>query len=125
MIIDVVCATINGRSPQGLEFLPEPYHLLQSDESPWAVAANNLLDKTEHDVLHIDDDVQILPGTFDLLEKYYDHADVFGFSLVGWCGNREWIQSAGQMLAPAGDGVWGVGIDNVPLALTRPVYMAH
>lgn len=124
--IDVVCATLGTRVPTGLQHLPFTYRYLASTEPGWGEAANALLDKTENDVLFLDDDIEILPSTFDAFEKYYDEADMFGFSLIGPFGQgREWVQSAGQMLVPNGDGLSLSGLDGHIRALMLPCYTAH
>jgi GT2 family glycosyltransferase len=130
-VIDVVCASKHLVRPKGLEYLPDSYRLFLSDAPGWGRCANELLDKTENDVLFIDDDVELLPGTFDLLAPYYDDAEMFGLSLIGACGTDadgniiEWVQSSGQMITPKNDGVQFRGLDGMVRTLTIPCYIAH
>ena len=105
-MLDVVVATIdNARRPGGLSYLGE-YRYFSDTRAPWAAAANALLDQTEHDVLFIDDDVELLPGSLDLVQRYYDQADLFGISLIAPNGPQGWyVQSAGHMLVPVDGGL--------------------
>lgn len=86
--LDVLVVTKEGKEPGGLEHvLPrvKDGSWLQSPlictDPGWASAANKLLGQAGQDALFIDDDVTLLPSTFDLLDKYWDAADVFGFTL--------------------------------------------
>lgn len=94
-VVDVLVATKDGKDPAGLEHFPCQCRLLTESRPGWAHAANALLDyaaATGHDALFVDDDVTILPETFEQFGRYYPLADVFGFRLrnpsgqeqVGW-----------------------------------------
>lgn len=115
-MIDVVCATLGQRDPIGLEYAGE--HRLLVDGSPgWATAVNALLDRSDHDVLHIDDDIELTPHSLSLLASVYDHADVFGFTLFTGGG----ISSAGFYTQPDGQLV----PQRNTLDLFRPGLVAH
>lgn len=104
-MIDILLATIDkDRRPIGLEYVPGDSRLLVDTSAPWATAANNLLDRAEHDALFLDDDITLLPSTFDLLERYYNHADVFGFALLTPIadGQAYGIGAAGMLAQPNG-----------------------
>lgn len=93
MFLDVLVASKHGRPPGGLQHLGA--HNLMIDSTPgWGQSANKLFDESKHDALFIDDDVTLTPYTFDLLERYWDRADIFGFTL---CAPENWqaIYSAG------------------------------
>jgi GT2 family glycosyltransferase len=125
-MIDIVCASLNHRSPRGLEYIPKAWQLHTSSEVPWAYAVNRMLEKTKEDVLHIDDDIEILPSTFDLLDLYYDSADIFGFSLLCPNGAGGWrIHSSGAKLAPRAGDIDLASLDADLASLTTPVYVAH
>lgn len=107
-MIDVLVATVDSnRCPGGLSTLPYAYRVLLDTRTPWAAAANALLDQaaeTGHDALFVDDDVEILPGALAQVVAHYDQADLFGISLVAPNGgpqqNTWYVQSAGHMLVP-------------------------
>lgn len=80
-MIDVLIATLGKVRPSGLEHIPVPYRLFYDTSKPWAAAANRLFDQSENDVLFMDDDITLLPGFMDNVRKYYDRADIFGFTL--------------------------------------------
>jgi hypothetical protein len=80
-VFDVLVASKDGVAPQGLEHLPSTWPLTISQTAGWAVASNELLDGAQHDVLFLDDDIELLDETFDLLGLYWGRAEVFGFTL--------------------------------------------
>lgn len=93
--LDVLVATKDGRKPGGLEHLGD-HQVLMNRIPGWVNAANYLLDdsaRSGHDALFIDDDVTLTSSTFDLLDKYWDKAEVFGFTLVP--PNDQRVLSAG------------------------------
>lgn len=117
-MLDILCATL-GREPLGLEHVPGPARLLTDSRKGWAAASNALLDEAcaaGHDALFLDDDVEILPETFTDWERYYPHADVFGWRLKEPTSGR--AISFGHCLMPNG---WLLpNFDS-----TRPSYVAH
>lgn len=107
-VIDVLVATVDEtRRPGGLHYVRErfeDYRLIVSTSTPWAKGANDALERAERDVLFIDDDVELLPGSLDLIERYYHQADIFGISLIAPNGPQGWYtQSAGHALMPTDD----------------------
>lgn len=76
-----------------LENLPFDYDLhVISDVQGWPQAVNAGLAKTKGDVVLLDDDIIMLPQTFENFEAFYDKADIFGFKLFFPDGS---IQHAG------------------------------
>lgn len=73
----------------GFRFLPKygldpRIHLILEGNS-WPTAINVGLKECEpyqNDVIICDDDIILLEDTFELLEKHYDEADIFGFKLL-------------------------------------------
>src|SRR5262245_42037243 len=85
----VLCASKGGKPPAGLEHLPWPHRLLIDSRPGWVHAANALLDEAQAsgtDAIFVDDDVTILPETFQGFEAYRGLADVFGFRLLDPAG---------------------------------------
>lgn len=66
-----------------LRHLPWPMKLhLVPEGKTWSEAVNlGLAEVGDNDVVLMDDDVFIEPTTFDLVDQYYDEADLFGFKL--------------------------------------------
>jgi len=123
-MLDVLVATIeHERRPGGLQYAGE-HRYIYNTIAPWAAAANSLLDAAENDALFIDDDVELLPGSLDLIERYYDQADLFGINLIAPNGPQGWYtQSAGHMLIPTDDGI-GLQPFNT-FATSVPCLVAH
>lgn len=127
-MIDVLIATLGKVKPGGLENLPANNRILYDMSSPWAASANKLFDASENDVLFMDDDITLLPGFLNNVFKYYDRADIFGFTLR-MPGN--FIPSAaGCSINPD----WQLDHNNLlPLkfhntnfeVITQPGYVAH
>lgn len=125
---DVLVATKGERHPQGLVHVPG-HHVLRESYAPgWASAANELLGASRNDAIFMDDDVTILPGTFDLLLQYWERADIFGFTLVSPDRNR--VLSSGfdfrYQVSPDGKAVSRVlmGLQR-PADLLQPAYVPH
>lgn len=127
-MVDVLCATKGERRPAGLENLPFDWEYFEDRSSHWGKAANNLLDlaaERGNDAIFLDDDVEILPTTFDSFLPHQDAAEVFGFSLLGPALNGVGIQSSGTILVMAkGDLILG-SLDHEIIGMTIPVYLAH
>lgn len=106
-MLDVIVSTVDERrQPTGLQYIEEPFRLLVDTRPGWAASVNALLDQSRGDVLQIDDDVELLPNSLDLVKLYYDSADIFGIGLIAPNGPHGWyVQSAGHMLAPIDGGV--------------------
>lgn len=115
-MIDVVCATLGRRSPQGLEHAG-PHRLLTDSSPGWATAANALLESATGDVLHLDDDTELTADSFRLLDQCYDVADVFGFTLFTGGG----ITSAGFHATADG----GLRPQTAMMDIFRPGLVAH
>ncbi|MGE0289048.1 MAG: glycosyltransferase family 2 protein [Bradyrhizobium sp.] len=81
-MITVLCATLGQRLPQGLEYLGGcELHL--NGEKPWAVAANQLLDKAAErggPALFLDDDIELTEYALSGL------VGIFGYALNGLTG---------------------------------------
>lgn len=127
-MLDVLVATIDAaRHPGGLQYLGE-HRILTDTRAPWAAAANALLDQAAdagHDALFIDDDVELLPGSLDLVQTYYDHADLFGINLIAPNGPGGWyVQSAGHMLRPADGGLAIAPFDSFATSIPCLVFHA-
>jgi hypothetical protein len=91
-VVDVLVASKGGRRPAGLEHVPWEARVLVDSRPGWVHAANALLDEaadTGHDALFVDDDVTILPETFEGFARYYPLSDVFGFRLRGRPGEEQ------------------------------------
>ena len=103
----VLCASKYDKHPLGLEHIRNEFGVVIDSSNGWANAANQLLDVAVNSIpkadnaLFIDDDVTLSPYTFDLLERYYDAADVFGFTLV-LPNNPHGVQSAGYVFSHEG-----------------------
>ena len=70
---------------KGLDHIPWEYEVHTSTAKPWAKAANDLLDESAargRDAIFVDDDIEILPETFEVLEPLIPYADVFGFMML-------------------------------------------
>lgn len=128
----LLVASLGEEGPKGTHYLPGLTCVVRSRQVPWHRAANDLLDRFAQDkslgdgAFFADDDVEILPTTMDLWEKYRGKADMIGFGLLGpyWESGGYWVQSSGHMLTID----WGLKLeplDNNPHALFLPVYLAH
>lgn len=121
-MLNVLVSSKHDAAPGGLECIQKPYELYISDTPGWAVAANELLDLAAEkggDALFVDDDVVLTPSTFDLLERYYDTASVFGFTLV-IPANLHGVQSAGYAFSREG------ALVPIPLRFVlQPCYVPH
>lgn len=115
----IICATAGKREPQGLQHIDHAAYW--TDTRPgWGPAANALLDRcaeSGHDALFIDDDVELTAGTWALLAKHYDDAELFGPTL--FTGGA--ITSAGFHATPEA----GLSPQANLLDLMRPSYVAH
>lgn len=103
-MIQVLCASLGGRQPKGLEHIPDKWEITYCGDKPWAKAANRLLDhaaETGDWALFLDDDIELTPHTFPIW-KYGVDADVVGFTLMHRNGQ---IQSAGHQYVPVQDSV--------------------
>lgn len=113
--IAILCATKGDRKPQGLENVPGGVYW-EDTRKGWAAASNALLDRAAEegrDALFLDDDVTLLPETFEDMQKWRGEALV-GFQLRD--GDR--VISRGHYLSPG-----GLLLPN-PDPYT-PAYMAH
>jgi hypothetical protein len=98
-MIAILCATKGDRKPAGLENVPGGVYW-EDTRVGWAKASNALLDRASEegkDVLFVDDDVTLLPETFEDMEQWRG-ADLVGFQLRD--GDR--VISAGHYLSPGG-----------------------
>jgi GT2 family glycosyltransferase len=105
---------------KSLRFIPFPYKLyLVMEGSGWPEAVNIGFRQSKNDVILMDDDVRILPGTFTDFERYLPYADIFGFKLLYENGT---VQHGGALITPQDmrhrSEKWG---DNT----TFPAYMSH
>lgn len=117
-MIDVLCATLGQRQPLGLEHIGE--HRLQYDGSAgWAKSSNLLFDRSENDVLFLDDDIELTPTSLATLAAVLPHADVIGFTLC----TGESITSAGFEMVDNG-GEYAMAA-RAGTAWLRPGYVAH
>lgn len=124
--MNVLCATKGDRQPQGLEHVPALGKVLTSQAKPWAVAANELLEQAsgfKQGALFVDDDITILPHTFDAFDTVKDKADVIGFTLFNGAGDA--VISAGYVMHCGNNGVSGPLPQREMLGLFSPVYVAH
>lgn len=115
-MIAILCATKGDRKPQGLENVPGGVYY-EDTRKGWAAASNALLDKaaTEGcDALFLDDDVTILPETFESMDKWRTNDTVVGFQLR----DGDAIISAGHYLSAGGILLPNRKIDT-------PAYLAH
>lgn len=116
--VDILVATARNCLPKGLDLCPWRIFVHADIHKGWAEASNRLLDVAEangRDALFLDDDIEILPESFVLLEKHYHEAEVFGFNLMHPQGRR----SYGWIL-PAPDRIM---VD--PSFCQDPCYVAH
>jgi hypothetical protein len=124
-MLDILVATVDEtRVPKGLEHIGQPFRILVDTRKGWAEAANALLDKASGDALFLDDDVTLTPTSLALLEKYYDAASLFGFTLItpqgGW--NTGWqVASAGMGADKEGRLTHGTDVRDV----MTPAHVAH
>lgn len=84
-MIDVLIATAGHRDPIGLHHIHLPYEVHKCTLPGWSAAANKLLDEAAargRDAIFIDDDIELLPNTFEYLEDYLPYADLFGFNMM-------------------------------------------
>jgi GT2 family glycosyltransferase len=96
-MIDVCVCTLGKREPLGLRYVPDRFRLITSGLAPWPVAANDVLDRSENDVLFIDDDIEFLPDSFSHFQNYKERADILGFSLHHPANGTWELQNAGCM----------------------------
>lgn len=93
-----------------LHHIPWPYKLhVVTRGTTWGKAINIGLAQTRNDVILMDDDVFINESTFDLVDSFYDEADVFGFRLLFPDGR---IQHAGGVYHNGMIGHIGFGIQD-------------
>lgn len=99
-MLNILCATKGDRKPQGLEHAPA--HTYREDtRTGWAKASNALLDETAssgHDALFLDDDVTLLPETFEDMAEWQSTGAVVGFQLR----DGDAVISAGHYLSHGG-----------------------
>lgn len=106
---------------KSLSLVPFQYRLIVVDGgSTWAEAVNIGIQKSEGDVLLMDDDITLLPDTFSLLSESYDLGDIFGFKLLFPDGR---IQHGGGKIGPDGFGHLNYG-DQSKMS-TRKRYVPH
>lgn len=86
MTVNVLMPTLGMKGTAAVDSLvhaPFEVNVIQSSVNGWAAAMNDCLTRrVPGDCLIMDDDVLVLPHTFDLLEQHYNDADVFGFRLL-------------------------------------------
>lgn len=86
--VDVLMPTLGMQGTETVDALTEhapfKFDLITSSVPGWSAAINDCLRRRTpgHDVLIIDDDVTVLPSTFDRLARYLKVADVIGFKLL-------------------------------------------
>jgi hypothetical protein len=96
----ILCATKGERQPQGLEHAPAHIYL-EDTRKGWAKASNALLDKAAEegaDAFFLDDDITLLPETFEAMDEWRSLGAVVGFQLRA--GDR--VISAGHYLSQGG-----------------------
>lgn len=112
----ILCATKGDRRPAGLEHAPE-HTYMEDTRKGWAKASNALLDAADRagsDALFLDDDVTLLPETFDAMEHWRGADTVVGFQLR----DGDQIISAGHYLSSGGILLPNRNVD-------MPAYLAH
>lgn len=102
LVVDVVIPSKGQRQLlkclESLRHIPFPYTLyLELGGTSWPEAVNAGLKAGRRDVILMDDDVEVLPETFEGFDKYYPHADIFGFKLLFPDGR---LQHSGGMVTP-------------------------
>lgn len=97
-MIDIVVVTQNDKLPLGLEFIKDEFNLIVEKEGRWEIAANRALDKTNHDVLFLDDDIELNKETFRLLNVFKGKIDLIGFTLYNIFNNEKKLQTTGFKL---------------------------
>jgi GT2 family glycosyltransferase len=116
MTLAILVATKGDRQPQGLEHAPA--HTYLEDTRPgWAKASNVLLDRAAAagaDALFLDDDVTLLPETFEDMAQWRTADTVVGFQIRG----GDVVISAGHYLSRG-----GILLPNRDAH--TPAYMAH
>lgn len=113
-----------------LKHLPKSFNrnlicVTDNTNGNWARAINIGLSRLPPtgDVLILDDDVELLPETFKDFDRYYPHADMFGFKLLFPNGT---IQHGGGFCDHRNDrlGHFGVGYDGDSASIL-PRYVVH
>lgn len=115
LTILVACKT--PKVPGGLHHLRRklPFRVLCSNNTPWAVAANELLDNCEGDALFLDDDVTLTETSLAGIRGHRNDADLFGLDLH--------VLSTGERQAGARH-TWD-GQDTHDWTHPGPAYVAH
>jgi GT2 family glycosyltransferase len=80
-------------------------HLVREGTS-WPSATNIGIRESTGDVIVMDDDIVLQPGTFEFIDRNYDEADIFGFKL--WFPDGR-IQHAGGAWVNGAMGHFGWG----------------
>jgi hypothetical protein len=106
---------------ESLKYLPFPFslHLMMGDL--YTKSVNRGLDQSTRDVLIMDDDALLLPETFKDFDRYYPHADIFGFRLLETKDGPVW--HSGGLIAQKPDGFWT--IEHRTDAGETPLYLGH
>lgn len=123
-MIQVLCASLGDRQPKGLEYIPNGHEITFCADKGWSKAANKLLDHAAHCgdyALFLDDDIELTPHTFALLNKKPPTADVVGFTLLHRNGQ---VQSAGHQFVPVHSNVVMQPLQSLYEIMT-PRYVAH
>jgi len=104
-VIDVIMPTLGHMgdlTANSLHHLPWPYNLITCGERiGWGQAINKCLEQRVEgrDAIIIDDDVQLLPETFEGFERYLPYGHIFGFKLYYPSGGLQhdggWVSDEG------------------------------
>jgi GT2 family glycosyltransferase len=129
--VDVIIPTLKRihafKAFESLQHIPFPINLhVVTGGDTWAAAINIGLRQCsgQNDVLIMDDDVHILPGTFLDFDQFSDAGDILGFKLLYPDGK---IQHAGGFYSPS-QGVMnhlGYGRDQSDPESAEPRYVCH
>lgn len=104
-----------------LKYLPFPFTLYLMLGDLYVKSVNSGLEQSTRDVLILDDDARLLPETFKDFDRYYPHADIFGFRLLN--GENGKVLHAGGHVATREDG--GRMLDHRTDAGEIPLYLGH
>lgn len=99
-MLSILCATKGDRRPGGLGHAP-PHTYLEDTRAGWAKASNALLGaaaSSGHSALFLDDDVTLLPETFEDMAEWQSTGAVVGFQLR----DGDAVISAGHYLSHGG-----------------------